>query len=352
MKYSKKLWIGSHNILVNCAELSKGDELLILAEDPSLGWYDSDVSYAVEKAAKDLGINTTLKKVSEPKNDSTSELSQMIDKYDCTIFFARIGDQDRFETKFFKSKRIMSYVRNNKSLASSFGGVNHKAMIEMKEAINLIFIHSENIEITCPLGTNISGKMNYQGLQSINDVGVRRFPLVVPMPISASTFSGNVSLSKYITSTGSKVYEPASIKLNEPVNAEVKNGKIIKFSGKQNVVNSVQDHYENISSTFNLEKNIIHSWHAGMHPGVKYEKPISENPDQWSNTIFASPRYLHFHTCGNYAPGEICWMVKNSTVKVDGLKLWDSGILNINNFKETSKCIEKWSDLKNLYDNQ
>ena len=36
----------------------------------------------------------------------------------------------------------MSYVRNNKSLASSFGGVNHKAMIEMKEAINLIFIHN------------------------------------------------------------------------------------------------------------------------------------------------------------------------------------------------------------------
>jgi hypothetical protein len=22
---------------------------------------------------------------------------------------------------------------------------------------------------------------------------------------------------------------------------------------------------------------------------------------------FANPRYLHFHTCGNYAPGEIAW---------------------------------------------
>ena len=70
MKYSKKLWIGSHNILVNCAELSKGDKLLILAEDSSLGWYDSDVSYEVEKVAKDLGINTILKKIGGTRNDS------------------------------------------------------------------------------------------------------------------------------------------------------------------------------------------------------------------------------------------------------------------------------------------
>ena len=60
---------------------------------------------------------------------------------------------------------------------------------------------------------------------------------------------------------------------------------------------------------FSIDEKAVHSWHSGIHPGINYSKKISFNPDMWSNTMFVSSKYLHFHTCGNYAPGEICWMV-------------------------------------------
>ena len=69
----------------------------------------------------------------------------------------------------------------------------------------------------------------------------------------------------------------------------------------------------------------------------------------WSNTMFVSPKYLHFHTCGNYAPGEICWMVANSTIKIDGKEIFEKGVLKVHSFVETIDCLNKWDDLKSLY---
>ena len=119
--------------------------------------------------------------------------------------------------------------------------------------------------------------------------------------------------------------------------------------GNPNDVSNVENHYQYVSKLFNINEKTVHSWHAGIHPGVIYESPINENPDRWSNNVFASPKYLHFHTCGDYAPGEICWMISNHTVKIDGKALWDNGKLNVELFKETKDCINKWNDLKTLY---
>ena len=102
---------------------------------------------------------------------------------------------------------------------------------------------------------------------------------------------------------------------------------------------------------FNISKNIVDSWHAGIHPGTYYNKPIEENPDRWSNTIFGSPKYLHFHTCGDYPPGEICWMIENPSITIQDIHLWENGNLMLKNFKETRSLLEKWVDLKKLFVN-
>ena len=93
----------------------------------------------------------------------------------------------------------------------------------------------------------------------------------------------------------------------------------------------------------------MHSWHAGIHPGTEYDKIIDNDPDQWSNSIFGSPRYLHFHTCGELPPGEICWMILNPTVKVDSKALWENGSLKVKQFDTTKVCLEKWPELFHLY---
>ena len=339
-----------NNLLNNCAELDKNDSLLIISEDPKFGWYDKEISDAVYNYAKNqLGLNTELLIVGEPKNNSKSTLEKIIDNYDCVIFFARIGDQERFETPSSNTKRIMSYVRNIDSLCSLFSSTNYLEMRKFKDVINKIIFEANNIEISCPLGTKLKGTINKKNIDQNKDTSVLRFPVVVPAPILAKNFSGEVVLTGYLTSTGSKVYEPMSLKIESPVIANIVNGRIANLNGEKKVVEKIEKHYENVSKTFNIEHDIVHSWHAGMNPGIHYSSTIEENPDRWSNTIFPSPKYLHFHTCGNYAPGEICWMISNHNIKIDNVPIWENGVLKVDSFDETIQYIQNSADLRNLY---
>jgi hypothetical protein len=340
---------GARNLLITCAELKKKDNLLVIIESQKLGWYKKSISDIIVHEAESMGVKTKTLMVGAPKNNTKNQLSELIDSYDCTIFFARLGDQDRFETQAFTKKRIMSYARSSESLGSSYGRINYQATVKLKDEINKVFIDSKEIIIECPLGTKLTGNMLFKFPKVSNEVTVKRFPMVVPMPISASTFSGKVVIANYLTSTGSKVYEPASLKLKKPVIAYLDNGKIEKFEGDTEDVENVNKHYDNVSNMFTLDKNIVHSWHAGMHPGVTYDSSINENPDRWSNTIFSSPRFLHFHTCGNYAPGEICWMIECPLIRIDGVSLWADGKLKLQNFKTTAQVIQNWPELEEIY---
>ncbi len=47
---------GARNLLLNCAELHAGNNILIVAEDPALGWYDAEAPAAVLDEARRLGM--------------------------------------------------------------------------------------------------------------------------------------------------------------------------------------------------------------------------------------------------------------------------------------------------------
>ena len=93
----------------------------------------------------------------------------------------------------------------------------------------------------------------------------------------------------------------------------------------------------------------VHSWHPGIHPGAEDNKFYENDPDKWSNTVFGQPKYLLFHTCGNYAPGEICWMIPNHTVLIDDKPLWKDGELMLDGFENTKVLMEKHGTLKNVF---
>ena len=226
-----------NNLLNNCAQLNENDTLLIISEDQKFGWYDKDISIAVYDYAKNkLGLSTELLIVGEPKNNAKNTIEKIIDNYDCAIFFARIGDQERFEKPSSNTKRIMSYVRNIDSLCSLFASTNYEEMQRFKDVINKIIFDADNIEISCPLGTNLKGTIDKKNINQNKDTSVVRFPVVVPSPILAKNFSGEVVLDGYLTSTGSKVYEPISLKIESPVTATILKGKIANLNGEKKVV--------------------------------------------------------------------------------------------------------------------
>ena len=87
---------GARNLLGNCARLEPGDSLLIVRENP--------------------------------ENTPNRDLESAIEAHGCTIFFARIGDRERFTELAAGSKQVMCYARDADMLASLYGRTSHRLL--------------------------------------------------------------------------------------------------------------------------------------------------------------------------------------------------------------------------------
>ena len=296
----------AENLLLDCAGLGAGGSLLVVHEDSNLGWYDAAVTEAIVDGARSLGIDTETLEVGAPQNRRDSRITEAMQRRDCTLFLSRIGDQDRFAEPQPGKTIVMCYVRTLDMLASGFAGVSYASTLAIKKSLDALIHGARRIEIRCPLGTDCTLEQEPEELVELSDVGVRRFPLGVVTPIDAGKINGRVALADFLTPTGSNVYEPANLTLEQVVFARVEAGRISGFEGAVDIVTRVERHYRDVAQQFAIDANVVHSWHVGLHPGLSYLQAARDNPDRWSNTIFNHPRILHFHTCGAYAPGEIC----------------------------------------------
>lgn len=344
---------GARNLLLSCAGVSAGERLLILHEDPALGWYNAETPALVARVARELGATVKLRQTGGPDNrfieTPPGDGTEAIDAgYDCTIFFARIGDQLRFESAGANRRRVMCYVTSLAALASAYGCVEYAAMAAFRDAIDDVLLHASEITVSCPLGSDLRGRVHEPGRDAPADVTVRRFPVGVHVPIDAAAFSGEVKLARYLTPTGSRVYDPAWLRLDTPITAVVAEGRVTSYLGNAADVARVEGHYAQVAGQFALAPDVVHSWHAGIHPGCGFAGRAEDNPDRWSNTVFTSPRFVHFHTCGSAAPGEICWMVLDPTICADGVPLWQGGTLQPERFDRTRQCLQRWPHLRQL----
>lgn len=349
MSETAKLKEGARNLLENCANLREGEPVLIIYENPDEGWYDSGVVDVVTEIAQEMGTEPTLMEVGAPSNEEDPFITTAISQHACTIFLTRLGDQNRFSVAVPGRRSVMVYARTSDMLASAYGTTSHKALEEFKEAVHDVMLGASEIVITCPLGTHLNGNLSLTKRESSQDVSVKRFPLGVPQPIEASTFSGQVAVSRFLTTTGSKVYHPDNAVLDGTAIAHMENGRIKEYTGHPETIHTIKRHYDYVSTLFDIDPDFVHSWHAGIHPACSYFGRAAEHPDRWSNNVFTHPRFLHFHTCGAYPPGEICWMVKDQTITFDGMALWQQGKMKPELFEATAYCLEKWPELKPLF---
>ncbi len=317
---------GARNLVSGCAGVTAGQRVLVVAEDPTLGWYDDAAPRAVARAARSIGAEVAVLPVGGP-SEQPHGLSAALADVDVAIFFSQLGDQDRFAGGGAGPVRVMSYARTAGALASPYGRRDHGEMLRMKRAVDDLLSQAVEITIRCPLGTHLTGAPGRGSPDEADDVAIRRFPMCVPAPVSARHFSGRVVLAEPLTSTGSQVYDPPWLAIPEPVTADVESGRIAAFRGPPEVVACIEAHYASVAQRFGIEANVVHSWHAGIHDACTSACARDSNPDLWSNSIFGNPNYLHFHTCGDYPPGEICWMVASPTVAADGRVVWRDGAL-------------------------
>ena len=318
---------GARNLLLGCAGLIAGQSVFILAEDPTLGWYDAEAPRITAEVAMQMGAKVTVVPVGGPDTKLDPSHQVASEQADIRIYFARIGDQARFCARPQHGICVMVYARTASALGSDYGTTPHHRMLALKEQMNERLFAARSIRLSCPLGTSMTGHPPAIKTEEIADVTVHRFPMCMPAPMPTTHFSGQVALVGYLTPTGSESYNPASLKLDSVVMAHVEKGRIAGYDGPSRSVEAIHRHYHDVSSWFQVDPTVVHSWHAGIHAGCRFDGMQDDDPDLWANSVFGHPGYLHFHTCGDYAPGEICWTVVNPLIEIDGSPVWSDGQL-------------------------
>ena len=69
---------GARNLLVNCAKASAGENLLLICEDHTLGWYDHKIANIIGDYARKLGLSVSRLNVGAPDNESPAKLTDTI----------------------------------------------------------------------------------------------------------------------------------------------------------------------------------------------------------------------------------------------------------------------------------
>lgn len=315
------------NLLSNCAGLEPGARLLVVGEENGSGYYDDHIAGTVTRMAEEQGLRAKL--VTQPfcaDVDGIDErLADQMASADCTIFFARLGDQLRFRDMPNGSRSVVCYTLDLGALGSGFGTAHFQAFTALKRAIDRMIGVASHIRVTCPRGTDFSGQPGASGVKA--DVGIIRFPMSVFAPVLAEGFSGRAVLAGFLLGTGSRYYDPYGRALQRPIAAHFERGRLTGFTGLAADVALANAHCDDVAGRFDLDRDAVHSWHAGIHPGCAFADPATENFLRWSGGAFGNPRILHFHTCGATPPGEISWNILDPTIRIDGIKVWENGRL-------------------------
>jgi hypothetical protein len=318
---------GARNLLLGCAGAQPGESLLIVEEDPALGYYGPGLAAAVAATAEGLSITTTTRRVgfSPSVGPLPDDLAAAMQAADHTLFLARLGDQLRYTDMPAGTRPIISYALDLEMLASPLGTAPAPVFEAMKALINGFLASAAEITVTCPLGTRMTGRVR-PGAAS-NNTTVKRFPTTVFAPLDAIGFAGRIVVAHFLVGTGSNFYQPYGIPLETPLIAHIADGRLRHWEGPEAA--GAEAHYTHVAGLFDIDAHAIHSWHAGIHPGCAYPMPAHQNYERWSGGAFGNPRLLHFHTCGAYAPGEICWNLIDATLVADGVTLYEAGRLHL-----------------------
>ncbi len=318
---------GAANLLVNCAGTQRGDDLLLVCEPANLDYYEPELVGVVADCGRAIGANVRIFETPfDPEGQMSTELEDAMQTADVTVFLARIGDQIRFSDIGTGRRIVVSYALSRALLGCRFGTADHDSFIALKDAVDQMAATAETIEITCPAGTSIRGRAPSDHATG-GDVSIRRFPMLVPTPVLANGFSGRAAMPGFLVGTGSKYYQPYECLFEGPLLAYFEEGRITGFEGSAEDVNRAKTHYRFVADKYGIDADFVHSWHAGIHPGSRYDWRLEDSYERWSGAAFGNPRLLHFHTCGAYAPGEISWNIVDPTVSFDGVRVWENGRL-------------------------
>ncbi|MDH3659919.1 MAG: hypothetical protein OEU92_07810 [Alphaproteobacteria bacterium] len=347
------LGAGADNLLFGCMSARPGDRLLLVREDSRHGFYDCMAPAFVADRARIQRLDVIEVEADPPDvdRDLPADIVRLLQDVDHALFFARIGDQLRFDIMPGQCTKTISYAFDAACLGSGYGTMPYAMMLELKAHIDARLAGAGEIRITCPLGTELVGVPHGMTANpSEGEVTIRRFPLNVFKPVPAIGFSGRVALARWLVGTGSRCYQPYELRLDGIAFALLEHGRIVDFEGPKDVVAKIRQHHQTVGELFSIDPLAVHSWHAGIHPHTVYPLPATHNLARWAGLAFGSPRFLHFHVCGDTPPGEISWTVIDPSITIDGARAWDRGRLALIDSQAAGAIIARYGLSRSTFD--
>jgi len=319
---------GARNLLVDCVGVEAGQDILIVSEADD-DYFDPAVGQTVTSMARALGAEVRCIRSPLLKGPAAfpDALVTAMEQADHTIFLSRIGDQMRFRDLPGPGSKTMVYALDAGLLGGEFATTPHGLMCDLLVRLEAELETAEEWHMTCPLGTDVRGRFARGQQEAVEDLdfAVNLFPVTIHRPVACRAVQGRVVLEHPLVPTGTHIYEPFALMLDSPVTVIVEDGRIVGFDGDVEVTARVREHYQKVAGEFGLDPYVVHSWHSGINPKTFYGDRRHDDLERWSNVAYASPRYTHFHTCGDVCPGEIAWTLIDASITVDGVPYWQDG---------------------------
>lgn len=319
---------GAKNLLENCLSVRSGEQVLIIGEDCSTAHFDAKICDVVCNVASGMGLKSEKIIVGETRGagDFPDHVTQAMQHADHTVFFARLGDQLRFCPLPGKGTKTMCYTLDSNYLANDFAKAHFTLTEKVLDELLKIIAGARTFRITCRNGTDLNGELPPQNTleEAITDFSVKLFPTMIFPPVTCAAMSGDLVLQKWLTSSSTNVYEDSVFELKEDVIAKISHGTITEFIGPQEEANRVKRHFEHVGKFAGGDPFAINSWHTGINPGTFYSANPIDDPEKWGTVAYGSPRFTHFHGCGN-DPGDIAICLLDATISFDDRTLWRDG---------------------------
>lgn len=350
-----RLEAGAKNLLLNCVGLKSSQHVLLVREPPALDYYDQLAPDTVEAQAKLLGADVRVMHVPlvQGPEDMPASLREAMAQADHTVFMSRIGDQLRFYPVPGPGTTTMCYALDAQMLAGDACQVPYSLTMQA-----LAFVQSKldlmtHWRVTCPLGTDIAGRVATATTPSQAKTGftVRLFPPGPFRTVSCAAASGKL-VTRHFPGSATHRYEPYGLIVEEPVTLIVTAGRIVDFEGSESCVGRVRAHYEHVAASLGIDAFAVHSWHAGTNPKIWYPKKAESDVERWNGVVHSHTRYTHFHTCGDYNPGEIVVGLIDASVIVNDEPYWLDGRLKLLDEAPAQALLQEHGETTNAFEMQ
>ena len=324
---SVDLAAGINNLLLRCVGAKTGEKLLLVGEAGKDTYYESDLCLLVKEEALKQGIDARVL-YAEPVVDAASVSDQVREEMslsDAVVFFSRLGDQTRFLPSPGNGKKVMCYTLTKAHLRSPFATVNHQKMTQILQMLEASIHSASHYQIETSDGTNLTGDIIADGSRETSTAfHVELFPVMIFEPINCFNLTGNLKISKFITSTSTRAYDDSVLMIETPVNARVENSVITSIDGDPQTVETIVEQLERAARLSGGDPYVMHSWHTGINPGTFFEGNPFDNLEYWGTVAYGSPRYTHIHATG-LNPGDVAYHLMDATIKFDDEIFWENG---------------------------